>query len=288
MLALTGTTVNVHRVRRAPRLRRRGRSGSSSSRSSACRCSSGPSSSSSCSGDRLLPVRTAAHDLRPTSAATRGPSSTSTALAHRTRSTRRCFDRETGLAEVIIPPRSPFIGEIGLPGHGDRAAATSSWLAIQRKGEDARGPGRVELAVGDALLLAGPWEALDAQRRRPGRARRRPSGARPPPGRAARAARAGGDRRPGRDGRRCSSTGLVPPAVAGLLAAGALVVLPASSPSSGPTGRSRGRRSSSSRRCSRSRPRCSKTGAADLVAEALVDVVGGARPVRAAGRACSS
>jgi di/tricarboxylate transporter len=66
--------------------------------------------------------------------------------------------RTTGLAEVIIRPRSGLIGETAFPGmvteSGDLVV-----LAVQRKGEDQ--PGETTLAVGDTLLLQGTWTALD-------------------------------------------------------------------------------------------------------------------------------
>ena len=71
------------------------------------------------------------------------------------------FTRESGVAEVVIPPRSELIGETVFPG-----MVTSSGelvvLAVQRKGEEL-GPGEVELATGDTLLLQGSWSALDEQ-----------------------------------------------------------------------------------------------------------------------------
>lgn len=66
--------------------------------------------------------------------------------------------RESGVAEVVIPPRSKLIGQRFFPG-----MVTSSGdlvvLAVQRNGED-RGGG-TDLAVGDTLLLQGQWGALD-------------------------------------------------------------------------------------------------------------------------------
>lgn len=66
--------------------------------------------------------------------------------------------RESGVAEVIIPPRSQLIGERFFPG-----MVTSSGdlvvLAVQRNGEDRDGD--TELGVGDTLLLQGEWGALD-------------------------------------------------------------------------------------------------------------------------------
>ncbi len=69
------------------------------------------------------------------------------------------FNRASGLAEVVIPPRSALIGREMFPGmvteSGDLLV-----LAIQRRGEDI-GPGAVKLEVGDTMLLQGTWSALD-------------------------------------------------------------------------------------------------------------------------------
>jgi di/tricarboxylate transporter len=69
------------------------------------------------------------------------------------------FTRGSGLAEVVIPPRSELIGQTMYPG-----MATSSGdlvvLAIQRRGEE-QGPAATHLAAGDTLLLQGSWDALD-------------------------------------------------------------------------------------------------------------------------------
>ena len=67
--------------------------------------------------------------------------------------------RTYGAAEIVIPPRSALVGETAYPGmvtdSGDLVV-----LAVQRKGEDL-GPGETTLAVGDTLLLQGTWGALD-------------------------------------------------------------------------------------------------------------------------------
>jgi di/tricarboxylate transporter len=67
--------------------------------------------------------------------------------------------RKHGVAEVVIPPRSSAIGEAVSPGmvtdSGDLVI-----LAVRRNGED-QGPGESVLAVGDTLLLRGKWDALD-------------------------------------------------------------------------------------------------------------------------------
>lgn len=133
---------------------------------------------------------------------------------------RTLFNRESGLAEVVIPPRSPLIGEAFFPGmvteSGDLIV-----LAIQRQGEDVA-PG-TPLAAGDTLLLQGTWSALDRRLdaaevlvvNSPDLVRRQAV----PMGQGARtmlavlAAMVV-----------MLATGLVPPAVAGLLAAGAVVV----------------------------------------------------------------
>ncbi len=70
------------------------------------------------------------------------------------------FNRETGLAEVLIPPRSPLIGQTFFPGmvteSGDLIV-----LAHQR-GDKEAAPGTA-LAAGDTLLLQGTWSALDTR-----------------------------------------------------------------------------------------------------------------------------
>jgi di/tricarboxylate transporter len=65
--------------------------------------------------------------------------------------------KEKGLAEVVIPPRSALLGETVFPGmvtdSGDLVV-----VAIQRGGEDLA---RTQLEVGDVMLLRGTWGALD-------------------------------------------------------------------------------------------------------------------------------
>lgn len=69
------------------------------------------------------------------------------------------FNRQSGLAEVVIPPRSKLIG---LSAHIGMAARDGELivLGIQRAGQDI-GKAPVQLAVGDHLLLQGTWRALD-------------------------------------------------------------------------------------------------------------------------------
>jgi di/tricarboxylate transporter len=69
------------------------------------------------------------------------------------------LNRASGLAEVVIPPRSGLVGQAMFPGmvteSGDLIV-----LAVQRRGED-QGPKETTLAAGDTLLLQGTWKALD-------------------------------------------------------------------------------------------------------------------------------
>src|SRR5262245_29727421 len=68
------------------------------------------------------------------------------------------FTRESGVAEVVIPPRSSLIGEHVFPGMVSNKR-DFILLAVQRGGEDL-GPSETTLDVGDTLLLQGTWEAL--------------------------------------------------------------------------------------------------------------------------------
>jgi di/tricarboxylate transporter len=169
-------------------------------------------------GDRLLPDRAAKRGSRDFSAHARTLVDQYELAAG---SDPPVFDRRTGMVEVVVPPRSPVIGDVAYPGmvteRGDLVV-----VAVQRKGEDV-GPGEVELAVGDTVLLQGGWEALATRADEPDvlvvddpehiRRQAVPLG-------------------PG--SRRAAvilaamvlllATGAVPAAVAGLLAAGALIV----------------------------------------------------------------
>lgn len=129
------------------------------------------------------------------------------------------FSRRSGLAEVVIPPRSALIGRALFPGmvtdSGDLVV-----LAVQRAGVDLE-PGDTLLA-GDTILLEGSWEALDLNLADPDvlvvnspdlvRRQAVPMGA----GAGVALAVLG-----------CLvtalATGILPPAVAGLLCAGALI-----------------------------------------------------------------
>lgn len=76
-----------------------------------------------------------------------------------TRSTRvALLGREVGVAELVVPPRSRIIGEVVFPG-AVRSGVTI--LAVRRLGRD-RFPERTTLAEGDALLVHGTWPAVEA------------------------------------------------------------------------------------------------------------------------------
>jgi di/tricarboxylate transporter len=69
------------------------------------------------------------------------------------------LNRDTGLAEVIVPARSKLIGQTVFPGMVTEGAGLMI-LAIQRGAEDTR-QAPTAIQAGDHLLLQGPWEALD-------------------------------------------------------------------------------------------------------------------------------
>lgn len=131
------------------------------------------------------------------------------------------FNRNSGLAEVMIPPRSALIGQTVFPGMVTESGDLLI-IAVQRPGEDV-GNGHVKLQAGDTLLLQGTWKALDINLADPDvlvvnspelvRRQAVPMGA----------------------GAKQAvvillvmvvllATGIVPPAIAGLLAAGALIM----------------------------------------------------------------
>jgi di/tricarboxylate transporter len=130
------------------------------------------------------------------------------------------MSRRYGVVEVMIPPRSAPIGDVVFPGmvteSGDLVVR-----AVQRKGEDV--PGETVLAVGDTLLLEGTWAALEHRLDdpdllvvdKPDLVRRQAVPLGPGAKRALVILAAMVI---------LLATGAVPPVVAGLLAAGALVV----------------------------------------------------------------
>lgn len=133
---------------------------------------------------------------------------------------RPLLSRTSGVAELVIRPRSNLVGSSVFPGmvRGDLVV-----LAVRRLGVD-RGPVRTELEEGDTMLVRGPWQAVDALvddrdvllADRPDLVRRQTVPLGP---RARRALVVLGAMVV------LLSTGVVPPAVAGLLAATAMVLL---------------------------------------------------------------
>lgn len=222
-------------------------------------------------GRRLLPVRkpqTLPLDLRAHAARIRsdydlpGPDDIVT--------------RDSGFAEVLIPPRSELIGLHLFPGmatpSGDLVV-----LGIRRGGVDLSGP-NTRLREGDSLLLQGSWEDLERL-------------AAPPevlplisPEQLRRGIALGRGAKRSITVLVCMvvlmATGVVPPAIAGLLAVVALIALRAVSP----------------QRAYRSiswttivliagmiplSTAFTVTGAADLIADVLLDMLGGGDPTAA-------
>lgn len=70
------------------------------------------------------------------------------------------FNRNSGLAEVMIPPRSRMIGQEVFAGMITESGDLQV-IAVQRQGEPLEGP--VTLQAGDTLLLQGTWQALDVR-----------------------------------------------------------------------------------------------------------------------------
>lgn len=132
----------------------------------------------------------------------------------------KLLNRDEGVIEAVIPPRSRFIGREVFP--GSQIGASLVVLAVQREGA-ARNAGDPALQTGDVLLLEGPWAALnDAEQDRdllvvnaPDLLRRQavPRGKGSTRALVILAAMV-----------LLLATGLVPPAVAALLAAGAMIL----------------------------------------------------------------
>ena len=129
-------------------------------------------------------------------------------------------NRWAGLVEVLVPPRSSFVGETVFPGMVTDSGQLMV-VAIQRSGEN---QGRTTLAAGDLLLLRGTWDALDVHTKDPDvivvdppQAIRRQAVPMGPKAKTALGVVAGMVV--------VLAFGLVPPAVAGLLAACAMILL---------------------------------------------------------------
>ena len=139
-----------------------------------------------------------------------------------TRKTRTAMlTRDAGVAEFVIPPRSGLIGSTIFPGMARSGGLVV--LAIHRLGKD-RGPRPTELAEGDTVLIHGRWSSIEALSESrdvlvvdsPDMVRRQtvPLGRRAPQAIGVLVAMV-----------LLLATGAVPPAVAGLLAAAGMVLL---------------------------------------------------------------
>lgn len=129
--------------------------------------------------------------------------------------------RTSGIAEVIVPPRSPLIGESVFPGMVTESGNLVV-LAVQRQASELPA-GEVTLRAGDTILLQGTWEAIDEHA-----GDRRVLAIDPPELVRRQAVPLGPGARPALvilGGMVLAlATGVVPSAVAGLVAAGALVL----------------------------------------------------------------
>ncbi|MDX2089199.1 MAG: SLC13 family permease [Kofleriaceae bacterium] len=67
------------------------------------------------------------------------------------------IDVQHGLAEVVIPPRSRYLGEQASV--GDRTEGGLEVVGLQRGGAPCVGP--IALRVGDVLLVRGPWDRIE-------------------------------------------------------------------------------------------------------------------------------
>ncbi|MBO3102510.1 SLC13 family permease [Cellulomonas fengjieae] len=79
-----------------------------------------------------------------------------TPLTRRTREA--LLGREVGVAELVVRPRSRAIGEVVFAG---MARSGVTVLGVRRLGKD-RGGDQLVLAEGDSLLVHGPWPAVEA------------------------------------------------------------------------------------------------------------------------------
>lgn len=75
----------------------------------------------------------------------------------------RLLTGRTGAVEVVIPPRSGYVGQSVSTGQGIGGGTVV--LAMTR-GDHNLGAGPIDLQVGDTLLIEGPWQVLDEAARR--------------------------------------------------------------------------------------------------------------------------
>ncbi|MFW0784579.1 SLC13 family permease [Gordonia sp. CPCC 206044] len=72
----------------------------------------------------------------------------------------RLVDRDVGISEIVVPPRSDLIGQPVFPGM-IRPDTGLLVLSVRRRSSDV-GPRMVDLVEGDTMLVHGPWQAIDA------------------------------------------------------------------------------------------------------------------------------
>ncbi|MEE4024353.1 SLC13 family permease [Gordonia sp. PKS22-38] len=72
----------------------------------------------------------------------------------------RLVDRDAGVSEIVVPPRSEWIGATVCPGMV-RPEDGLLVMSIRRRNKDV-GHRAVELVEGDTMLVHGPWRAIDA------------------------------------------------------------------------------------------------------------------------------
>jgi di/tricarboxylate transporter len=182
--------------------------------------------------------------------------------------------RQYGVAEVIVTPRSDYVDDTVFPGMVTDSGQLVI-LAVQRHGE-ALGPPEVTLKAGDSLLLQGTWAALDEQTRDPNvllvddpeaiRRQTVPLGPRAVPALAILGVMVA-----------LLTTGIVPAAVAGLLAAIAMVLFAVVTLEQAHRAMSWTTLILVAGMIPLSTA-ITQTGAADLIAGTIVGVVGGAGP----------
>ena len=108
-------------------------------------------------GERLLPERVPR--VMPPNFSRHAQTLFDQYLRDHARTPETLFGEEKGVVEVVVAPRSGLVGATVFSGMVTESG-TLVVLAIQRRGEDL-GTGEVELAAGDTLLLQGSWEAFE-------------------------------------------------------------------------------------------------------------------------------
>ncbi|MFF2276720.1 SLC13 family permease [Agromyces sp. NPDC058126] len=111
-------------------------------------------------GDRMLPARSAAtvpRDLSDHACTLLGDYSVLAAADGGGRAV--TIDAENGVAEVLVPPRSELVGMRVFPGMTTPSGKLVI-LAVSRNGRELTAP-ELDVEVGDVLLLQGTWDDLE-------------------------------------------------------------------------------------------------------------------------------